>query len=181
MANLTSWNDAKKRIETLQKSITEQQRQLKEIESHIAEFVDNPQNPINEKKTIGPTEILYIPTLSDRKHYPMKKEDLDRHFDDIHMPIYFTDEHSCFLFDSIITVLMDMLKFKAMYDDNGNIKPTRVQPLYTIYLNTETNMFVSTESCIFSMYNTVYFSSQELADNCAIWLNYKYELGPYAK
>ena len=135
MANLTSWQEAKQKMESLQRTMTECQRQLKEIEGHVAEFVDNPQNPINIPEKITDTTILYIPTLSDRKHYPMKKEDLDRHFDEIHMPIYFTNEHSCYLFDNILTVLMDMLKFKAMYDDDGNIRPTTAQPLHTVYLN----------------------------------------------
>lgn len=180
MANLTSWHEAKQKMESLQRTMTECQRQLKEIEGHVAEFVDNPQNPINVPENITDTSILYIPTLSDRKHYPMKKEDLDRHFDEVHMPIYFTNEHSCFLFDSILTVLMDMLKFKAMYDDDGNIRPTNNNALYTVYLDTESNIFVATGANNKTMYNTVYFSNQEIANNCAIWLNYKYSLGKYS-
>lgn len=76
MANLTSWHEAKQKMESLQRTMTECQRQLKEIEGHVAEFVDNPQNPINVQENITDTSILYIPTLSDRKHYPMKKKTL---------------------------------------------------------------------------------------------------------
>ena len=121
MNNINSWNEAQKRIAQLQKAITEQQRQLKEIESHTVEFVDNPKNPINHKEVIGDTDIIYIPTGADRKQYPMKKEDLDRHFDEAHMPLYFTNEHSCMLFNSIFTVLKDMLKFKTRIYDTGDM------------------------------------------------------------
>lgn len=180
MNNINSWNEAQKRIAQLQKAITEQQRQLKEIESHTVEFVDNPKNPINHKEVIGDTDIIYIPTGADRKQYPMKKEDLDKHFDEAHMPLYFTNEHSCMLFNSIFTVLKDMLKFKTMFDDDGNIKPTKQNPLYFVYLDTDVNKFrCNRTDCMCT--TTVYFSTQEIAENCAIWLNYKYGLGDYSK
>lgn len=180
MNNIESWNEAQKRIAQLQKAIAEQQRQLKEIESHTVEFVDNPKNPINQKEVIGDTDIIYVPTEADRKHYPMKKEDLDRHFDNTHMPIYFTNEHSCMMFNSIFPVLKDMLKFKITFDDDGIIKPTVNNKLYYVYLDTEINEFVwgvSSNECV----TTIYFSSDEVAKNCAIWLNYKYGLGNYSK
>ena len=180
MNNINSWNEAQKRIAQLQKAITEQQRQLKEIESHTVEFVDNPKNPINQKEVIGDTDIIYIPTEADRKQYPMKKEDLDRHFDNTHMPIYFTNEHSCMMFNSIFTVLKDMLKFKTMFDDDGNIRPNHTNRLCYVYFDTDENEFTwgdSNKECV----TTVYFSSDEVAKNCAIWLNYKYGLGVYSK
>ena len=180
MNNIQSWKQAQERMNQLQKAIAEQQRQLKEIESHTVEFVDNPKNIINQVKPIGQTDILYVPTEADRKYYQMKKEDMDRHFDNTHMPIFFTDENSCQIFNSMFNIIKDLIKFKVTFDNNGNMKPSKTNKLCYVYLDSETNTFTigTTDKEVLT---TIYFSNFEIANNCAIWMNYKYGLGSYSK
>ena len=176
--NLKSWNDAQSKMNALQKSITECQRQLNEIQAHTLEFVDNPKNIINRPATIPNGNNIYIPVNNERKHYNMKLDDLKRHFDDHHLPLYFTDEQSCCIFDSVFPILNDLIKFKTTFDISGDMRVSKSNPVYYVYLNNDVDEFkfnkTENEQC-----STIYFSSAEIAENCCIWLNYKYGKGNY--
>ncbi len=183
MANesIKSLNDAQKRIADLKRQISDWETQVKELEHRYPEFVDNPAHPLNRPFTLNKNSVLYLPTLDKNRHFPMKFEDLCKHFDQYHYPLYFTDEESCSIFDSIFPILSDLIAFKVRYDSGANMVPSRANPVYCVYLDTESNpntfRYDLTENRAFPM---VYFSSEAIANNCCTWLNYKYKMGNYA-
>lgn len=180
--NIKSLYNAQKRIADLKKQMADCETQIKELEHRYPEFVDNPNNSLNKPYTLAKTSVLYFPTLDKNRHFAMKFEDLCKHFDQYHYPLYFTDEESCAVFDSIFPLLSDLIAFKVKYDSGRNMVPSTANPVFMVYMDTTkapnvfTNKEVKTEAL-----PLVYFSSQEIANQCCTWLNYKYKLGNYTK
>lgn len=176
--SIESWNEALNEIQNLQNTINENQRKIKEIESHTTEYVDNPRNIINKDIQVSDSAMVYVPVLNDRRHYTIKLEELKRHFDDFHLPLFYNDEQSVFAFDSVIVFLNDLIRFKNTYDFSGIVKPSVTNPAYYVYLDTKNNVFQFDQTSNRQM-TTIYFSTLEIAKKCCTWLNYKYKKGPY--
>lgn len=178
--NIKSLTEAEARIAELKRQMSACETQIKELQSRSSTFVDNPNHILNKEISLSKSSVMYIPTNDKNRHYSMKVEDMDKHFDHIHYPLYFHDEVSCSIFDSIFPILNDLIKFKVMYDPSTNINPSISNPVYLVYLDTHENIFknklVKVE-CV----PTIYFGSEEIANNCCTWLNYKYSLGQYNK
>ena len=182
MANehIKSLNDANTKIQELQNKIKSAELEIKELQSRSSDFVDNPNNILNKQLGLSKTSTLYIPTNDSKRHYGMKLEDLAKHFDQFHYPIYFHNEIECSIFDSLTPLLFDLIKFKNIYDVTTDMNPTKSNPVYLVYRDTDLNKFVYTKTTNMSV-PTIYFGSMEVAEKCCTWLNYKYKLGPYAK
>ena len=178
--NIVSLKDAEAKISELKNQIANYETQIKELQSRSLTFVDNPNHILNKEISLAKSNVMYIPTNDKNRHYSMKVEDMDKHFDPIHYPLYFHDEVSCSVFDSIFPILNDLIKFKTLYDPSTNINPSASNPVYLVYLNTTTNVF-ETELVKDKCVPTVYFGYKDIAENCCTWLNYKYGLGKYHK
>ena len=180
MANehIQSLHDAQLQIAELKKQIAERETQMKELQNRYPSFVDNPSNNLNKPVTINKETVLYFPTLDKNRHFGMKFEDVCKHFDQYHYPLYFTDEESCSIFDSIFPVLGDLIKFKVTYESGANTVPSRGNSVYSVYFNVENNRF-EFESNTDKVLPIIYFNSIEVAKNCCTWLNYKYNVGIY--
>lgn len=177
--NIKSLNDAENRIAELKRQISAYETQIKELETRSVKFVDNPSNVINKEITLSKANTIYIPTNDKNRHYSMKVEDLDKHFDQFHYPLYFHSEIACSIFDSIFPLINDLIKFKNYYDMTTDMTPTKANPVYLVYMDTNENVFkyrkVDSEGI-----PTIYFGTEEIAENCCTWLNYKYRLGNYS-
>ena len=178
--NIKSLNEADKRIAELQAQIASAQTQIKELQTRSSNFVDNPNNSLNKEVVLSRGSVLYIPTNDSKRHYSMKLEDIAKHFHQYHYPIYFHNEVECSIFDSLSTLLFDLIKFKNKYDSSTDMNPTKANPVYLVYLDTDVNKFVYTKTSNMAI-PTIYFGSMEVAENCCTWLNYRYGLGDYKK
>lgn len=180
MANehITSSKQAEQKIAVLKQQIAILDTQMKELQNRYPEFVDTPNHPLNKPFIPKKDSILYIPTLDKNRHYAMKFEDMSRNFDQYHYPVYFTNEESCALFDRTFELLNDLIKFKTMYEPSETSTPNSRNVMWVVYYNPETMQFqkrsVGTE-----VSTTIYFKNEEIAENCCIWLNYKYKFGDY--
>lgn len=179
--NIKSLSEAQTKIAELKQQIADKETQLKELQNRYPEFVDNPAHILNKPFIPKKDSVLYIPTLDSNRHYAMKFEDLSRNFDQYHYPLYFTDEESCTVFDKIFNVLKDLIKFKVMYEpsDIGTV-PNTNYPKWEVYLDSTTNTFMK-KQVTNEVLPCVYFANIDIANNCCIWLNYKYGLGVYKR
>lgn len=76
----------------------------------------------------------------------------------------------------------DLLYFKYMYDRDytpDDYWSDTLIPKYYVYCDMP-NAFYSVGTAYRGGYNTVYFSSYDIAEKCADFLNKKYKLGDYA-
>lgn len=178
--NIKSLAEAQAKITEIQNRMLDYDNQIKELNHRSLTFVDNPANPINREFTPVDNSVLYIPTLDKNRHFSMKYSDITKYFDKYHIPVYFDNEEACSIFDSVFSLLRDLIKFKVIYDSGTNMTPSNTNPVFMVYLDTQTNQFVSKQT-MYEALPTVYFSSAEIASNCCIWLNFKYKLGSYHK
>lgn len=178
--NIKSLAEAQAKMTEIQNRMLDYDNQIKELQHRSLTFVDNPVNPINREVTPTDSSVLYLPTLDKNRHFSMKYSDLCKYFDKYHIPLYFDNEESCSIFDSLFPVLKDLIKFKVIYDSGANMTPSKTNAVFMVYLDTQTNQFVYKQT-MYEALPTVYFSNQEIANNCCIWMNYKYKLGNYSK
>ena len=179
--NIKSLYDADARIKELETEATKLRNQINELSHRCTEFVDNPRHYINKEVQITPQTVMYIPTMDKNRHFAIKVGDMDKHFDKFHYPTYFLNEQSCCIFDSIFPYLNDLIKFKTAFDASGNMNPSKANPVYHIIFDVAANKFFSRVCDVIYSPVDVYFSTKEIADQCCIWMNYKYGLGEYSK
>ena len=182
MANehITSSKQAEQKIAELKQQIATLDTQMKELQNRYPEFVDTPNHPLNKPFIPKKDSVLYIPTLDKNRHYAMKFEDMSRNFDQYHYPVYFTNEESCALFDRTFELLNDLIKFKVMYEPSETSMPSLRNMMWVVAYDTEEQKFI-TYTVNSQIQTTIYFKDANVAENCCIWLNYKYKFGDYKR
>lgn len=174
--SIKSKKEAEQRIEELKNQQNDINKQILELQSRLPDFVDSPHNIINKKQVITNDSNIYVPTESERKHYPMKYGDLLRHHDEQHLPLFFTNELSCAIFDESYDMFKHLLKFKMQYDSSPTNRLDGHTTLYHVVFSVLEDKFkIATENTLQSP--TVYFHSKEVAEQCVIWMNYIYKKG----
>ena len=179
--NIKSLYEANERIQALETNATDIRNQINELTHRCTEFVDNPRHYINKEVQITPQTVMYIPTMDKNRHFAIKVEDMDKHFDKFHYPAYFINEQACCIFDSIFPYLSDMIKFKVTFDVSGNMNPSKANPVWGVVFDNGMNSFIVESHSVIYSPSDIFFSTKEIAEQCCIWLNYKNGTGRYSK
>ena len=178
--NISSMKEAQQTIEGLKKLIMMKETEMKELQNRYPTFVDNPSNNLNKEVVLRKESVLYFPTLDKNRHFAMKFDDVNKLVDQFHIPVYFTEEESCSIFDRLFPVINDLIKFKVTFESGKFIQPSPNNEMYEVYLDSVTNSF-KYDKTTNRVQPTIYFISEDVAKNCCIWLNYKYGYGEYRK
>ena len=108
-------------------------------------------------------------------------EDTINSWDDIRISrhIAFPTEEYAKMYREKCQYIADMLHFKWMYDRDYVPVWAGKRNFCIAYDVRDVQYTVNTSSCFDN--NSIYFSTQAIAEKCAEWLNYKYKKGEYSE
>lgn len=159
----------------LENEIMKTQEQLKKLQAALDE-AEKLEKEVPEKLIFKEKdEYCYVDSMGDicwNRYTHMSSGDIKR----VHNRRAFLQEKLAEIFAEKTQFIADLLHFKYLYDRDYEPDWDSVdEQKFYVYYNNETKKFEWNFAIAYSQFGSVYFSTAQLAEKCADWLNKKHD------